>query len=109
MDWSVITTSLITACIPSAFAYLTATIQAKNKLKEVESQFKNEIYKLDKQHEHQIELLTVQFNQENQKSEKDIINDIAAGVITGKYDMSQLLNVSQEAEKLSKFSNQNKS
>ncbi|MGG5376018.1 hypothetical protein IGI57_002525 [Enterococcus sp. DIV0213j] len=35
MDWSVIITSLITACIPSAFAYLTATIQAKNKLKEV--------------------------------------------------------------------------
>lgn len=109
MDWSVIVTSLITACIPSAFAYLTATIQAKNKLKEVESQFKNEIDKLDKQHEHQIELLTVQFNQENQRNEKDIINDIAAGVITGKYNMNHLLNVGQEAEKLSKFGNQRKS
>lgn len=109
MDWSVIITSLLTACVPSAFAYFTATKQSKAKLKELESEFKNELKKIDKEHEHQIELLNVQFNQENKKNENEIINSLAAGVIKGEYDMGSLINIANQAKSFSNSSNKTKS
>nr|DAX04329.1 MAG TPA: hypothetical protein [Bacteriophage sp.] len=109
MDWSVIITSLLTACVPSAFAYFTATKQSQAKLKELESNFKNELEKIDKQHEHQIELLNVQFNQENKKNENEIVNNLATGVIKGDYDLESLIKLANQAKSFSNSSDKTKS
>lgn len=109
MDWSVIITSLLTACVPSAFAYFTAIKQSQAKLKELESKFENELEKIDKQHKHQIELLNVQFNQDSKKNENEIINNLATGVIKGDYDLSTLIEIANQAKSFSNSSNKTKS
>lgn len=91
IDTNVILTSLVTSCIPALIAYLTATTQAKSRLKELEQSHKSDLEKMK-----------LEYELRNQEKQSDSQNELISKVFTGDLDLEKLTDSMSQLEALSK-------
>lgn len=95
-DPNVILTSLITACIPAFIAYLTASLQSKSRLNE-----------LEKSHQADLEKMKLEYELKLKEKESDAQNELVTKMFMGDLDlehlsssMEQLGTLNKQAQKL---------